>query len=256
MSSAEPLLECVEVSIDYGGVRAVDRVSLRVEPGTLVGLIGPNGAGKTSLIDGIAGFTPTATGRVLVDGVDCARMAPHQRARRGLARTFQSLELFDDLSVADNVLAAAEQPRWWTLFADLVQPGRAATGVADAEHAMAALGIEALADRSPDEISQGQRKLVSVARALAGGPRLLLLDEPASGLSTAESAHLGRRLRTLVDTGRSILLVDHDMSLVLSVCDVVYVLDFGRVLASGTPAAIRVDPKVVAAYLGEQAGAS
>jgi len=247
------LLECFDVSVAYGGVHAVDDVSLRVEAGTLVGLIGPNGAGKTSLIDAISGFTPTAGGRVVFDGTDLAGRQPHHRARLGMARTFQSLELFDDLSVRDNLLAAAEQPRWWSVFADLVHPGRAdaSTGVVD--HVLDVLGIADLADRSPDAISQGQRKLVGVGRALAARPRILLLDEPASGLDTAESSELGTRLRRLRDEGHTILLVDHDMGLVLNVCDVVYVLDFGQVLAAGTPAEIRDDTAVVDAYLGAQA---
>ncbi len=247
------LLECDEISVAYGGVHAVDRVSLRVEPGTLVGLIGPNGVGKTSLIDAISGFTPTAHGRVVFDGTDLSDAPPHRRARLGLARTFQSLELFDDLSVRDNLLAAAERPRWWTVFADFVHPGRATDSAAVVDHVFDVLGIAGLADRSPAEISQGQRKLVGVARALAGRPRLLLLDEPASGLDTSESRDLGTRLRGLLGEGCAMLLVDHDMGLVLDVCDMVYVLDFGQILAAGTPAEIRGDAAVIDAYLGEQA---
>lgn len=247
------LLDVRDVSIDYGGVRAVDQVSLQVEPGALVGLIGPNGAGKTSLIDAISGFTPTSTGSVIFGGVDVTAAPPHRRARRGLARTFQSLELFDDLTVRDNLLAASEMPRWWTVFADVIRPARPLASIDRVDAALARLGISALAERSPDEISQGQRKLVSVARALAGAPRLMLLDEPASGLSTAESAQLGVRLRKIVDDGCAVLLVDHDMSLVLNVCDVVHVLDFGRTLATGSPAEIRNNPEVIGAYLGEAA---
>jgi branched-chain amino acid transport system ATP-binding protein len=247
------LLECFGVSVAYGGLYAVDRVSLRVDPGSLVGLIGPNGAGKTSLIDAISGFIPTAQGRVLFDGTDLLGAPPHRRARLGLARTFQSLELFDDLSIRDNVLAAAERTRWWTVFADFVHPGRATHSAAFIDHVLDVFGISRLADRSPAEISQGQRKLVGIARALAGRPRLLILDEPASGLDTKESHDLGTRLRGLVDEGFAMLLVDHDMGLVLNVCDIVYVLDFGQIIAEGTPAQIRGDASVIDAYLGAQA---
>jgi ABC-type branched-subunit amino acid transport system ATPase component len=247
------LLECLDVSVAYGGVHAVDTVSLRVEPGTLAGLIGPNGAGKTSLIDAISGFTPTVHGRVVFGGTDVTRAPPHRRARMGLARTFQSLELFDDLTVRDNLLAAAQSLRWWSILADLVHPSRASDAAGVVEHVLDVLGIAGLAEQTPAEISQGQRKLVGVARALARRPRLLLLDEPASGLDTSESQDLGARLRKLVAEGYTMLLVDHDMDLVLNVCDVVYVLDFGQIIAEGTPAQIRGNESVITAYLGAKA---
>ncbi|MBM3670941.1 MAG: ABC transporter ATP-binding protein [Actinobacteria bacterium] len=248
---AAALLECVDVSVNYGGVCAVDRASLAVEPGQLVGLIGPNGAGKTSLVDAISGFVPISTGRVLFDGVDLARSKPHQRARAGLVRTFQSLELFDDLSVRDNLLAASERPPWWRLAGEVAWPRLGRDQLAEIDGALESVGIAELAGRSPGEISQGQRKLVAVARALATHPKLLLLDEPASGLDTDESAELGRRLRTLLDRGTSMLLVDHDMGLVLEVCDHLVVLDFGRVIATGPPSVVRGDRSVIEAYLGE-----
>jgi branched-chain amino acid transport system ATP-binding protein len=247
-----PLLECHELSVEYGGVRAVDHASLAVEPGQVVGLIGPNGAGKTTLVDAISGFVVTSTGRLLFDGHDLADRKPHQRARLGLVRTFQSLELFDDLSVRDNLFAAAERPPWWRLAGELVWPRLGRTDAHAVDDALDALGIADLGDRSPDEISQGQRKLVGVARAIAARPKLLLLDEPASGLDTEESAHLGTRLRALLERGITILLVDHDMGLVLEVCDHIFVLDFGRILAAGPPDAIRADRSVIEAYLGER----
>lgn len=247
-----PLLECRELSVDYGGVHAVDHASFSVEPGQIVGLIGPNGAGKTTFVDAISGFVATSTGSLMFDGHDLRDRKPHHRARLGLVRTFQSLELFDDLSVRDNLLAASEHPSWWRLAGELVWPRLGRTDASAVDDALEALDIVDLGDRSPDEISQGQRKLVGVARAIAARPKLLLLDEPASGLDTDESTHLGTRLRGLLDRGITIVLVDHDMGLVLDVCDHIFVLDFGRILASGAPDAIRTDRSVIEAYLGER----
>ena len=232
------VLEISELTVRYGVVTAVDRLSLSVGEGQIVGLVGPNGAGKTSSIDAACGFT-TADGSVRLDGKEVGRLPAHKRARLGLGRTWQSLELFDDLTVADNLLVA----------------GRAGTRrVAEARQlvgdALAAVEIARLADRYPTELSQGQRKLVGVARALAGGPRVVCMDEPAAGLDTRESRGLGVQLRALAASGLGILLVDHDMTLVLDVCDHVVVIDFGRRIAAGPPSSIRVDPVVLEAYLG------
>jgi branched-chain amino acid transport system ATP-binding protein len=245
-----PLLEAEDLSVTYGGLAALSEVSLNVERGTLVGLIGPNGAGKTTMIDAITGFA-SARGRLTFDGSSVDGLPPHVRARRGLARTFQSIELFADLSVRENLLVAAERPAWWSAFADLVHPRRAShdNGV---DRALDLLGLTPLADRLPGEISLGQRKLVGLARTLAGEAKLALLDEPAAGLDTRESHELGHTLRSVVDDGVALLLVDHDMGLVLSVCDYVYVLDFGRVIAEGRPEAVRRNDAVISAYLGEQ----
>lgn len=231
--------------VTFGAVRAVDGVSLDVTPGRLVGLIGPNGAGKTTLIDAVTGFVP-ATGQISLGRVGLAGMAPHRRARAGLGRTWQTVELFGDLTVAENLhVAARPGRRHWSR-----RPREADGQVAQA---LGALGIASLASRRPAHLSQGERKLVDLARALAAGARVLCLDEPAAGLDTAESADLGRRLRALVDRNLSVLLVDHDMGLVLGVCDEVYVLDFGRVIAHGTAAEICSNPTVIDAYLGQAA---
>jgi branched-chain amino acid transport system ATP-binding protein len=177
------------------------------------------------------------------------------RASLGLVRTFQSLELFEDLTVRDNLLVAAEQPKWYSFLADIVMPGRGGRAVRDqVAVALDALGLTDLADTHPSDLSHGQRKLIGVARALAANPKLLLLDEPAAGLDTQESMLLGRHLRGFLDLGVSLFLIDHDMGLVLNVCDYIYVLDFGKVIAHGTPAQVRADPAVIAAYLGESAG--
>jgi branched-chain amino acid transport system ATP-binding protein len=248
-----PLLETRDLTVSYGGVRANDQISLHVEEGEIFGLIGPNGAGKTTFIDAITGFTPVGHGQVLFAGQDITSWSAHMRARAGLARTFQSSELFGDLSVLDNLLVVAEPRPWWTFAADLVRPRASSAAVEQAEWALGVLGIEHIADKVSSELSQGQRKLVGVARALAGRPKLLLVDEPAAGLDTAESVILGKHLRGVVETGITVLMVDHDMGLVLSTCDRICVLDFGRKIAEGAPDSVKSDPAVVTAYLGTAA---
>jgi branched-chain amino acid transport system ATP-binding protein len=231
-------------------VRAVVDVDLEVGEGQLVGLIGPNGAGKTTFIDAISGFVPSR-GRVELDGVDLSRLRPHARALRGLARTWQSIELFDDLTVHENLLVASHRPSLWSTIRETVSVSTPDS--AEIDRALELLGLGAYADELPTELSQGQRKLVGIARALVAKPRLVCLDEPAAGLDTNESEELGRRLRRLVDDGQAMLLVDHDMGLVLGICDEVVVLEFGRVIARGAPDVVRRDRQVIAAYLGRAA---
>jgi len=245
------LLETIDMTVAFGGLRAVNAVSLQVEQGRLVGLIGPNGAGKTTFIDGITGFVPTS-GRIVFEGRDIGSLPAHRRALAGLGRTWQSLELFDDLTVRENLMVAAERLTARSFLADLVAPFRR-RDVSAVEQALAVLSLTELAERLPTELSQGQRKLVGVARALAARPRLVCMDEPAAGLDTAESIELGQRLRGLVDQGTTIFLVDHDMGLVLNVCDYIYVIEFGQKIAEGTPAEIKTNDRVIEAYLGEQA---
>lgn len=245
-----PLLDARGVTVNYGGVSANDNVNIRIETGTFVGLIGANGAGKTTFVDAVTGFTPLTSGTVLLDGDEISRVRPEERAQRGLVRTFQSLELFDDLSVWDNVLIACEPVSLWRLPRDLFRRRLPGEVQERADWAIDTLGIRRFRDRLPQDLSNGQRKLVALARALAARPKLLLLDEPASGLDSTESRELGVVLRGLLDHGITVFMVDHDMSLVLSVCDEINVLDFGRIVASGTPAQIRTDPAVIAAYLG------
>jgi branched-chain amino acid transport system ATP-binding protein len=245
------LLETVDLTVRYGGVVAVDRLNLRVEEGSIVGLIGPNGAGKTSFIDALTGLT-AAQGAVNFGGRDLAPLPAHRRAKAGLVRTWQSIELFEDLTVRENLQVAAESESRFDLIVDLVRPNsrrvlRASEAV---DQALAVLDLSEQAARFPTELSQGDRKLVGVARALAARPRLVCMDEPAAGLNSDESQAFGRRLRGIVDQGTSILLVDHDMGLVFEVCDYLFVINFGQLLAHGPAAEIRNDPSVVEAYLG------
>jgi branched-chain amino acid transport system ATP-binding protein len=248
-------LRTEQLGVSHGGIVAVADVDLELRAGEVVGLIGPNGAGKTSTVDAISGFVPHR-GRVLLDGRDLSSEPPHVRVRAGLARTWQTGELFEDLTVRQHCELAARPGRTRDLFADLVRPRRRRGGPAVGD-VLEALELSDVADALPVDLPLGRQKLVGVARALAARPVALLLDEPAAGLDSAESLDFGRRLRALVDaTGDgggdalAVLLIDHDTELVLGVCDRVAVLDFGSVIATGTPAEVRADSRVVEAYLG------
>jgi sulfate-transporting ATPase len=230
-----PLLDVKRLSVRYGGVLAVDDVSFSVEAGQIVGLIGPNGAGKTTTIDALCGFHGYE-GSVALAGQDVTGLSPHRRAALGLARTFQLAGVSDDLTVEENVRVGQHRVS--------THDPAALTRILEE------LGLVEMRDLQVSMLSQGQRQLVSVARALAGEPRLLLLDEPAAGLDSTESLWLAERLRGVRDTGVTILLVDHDMSLVLNLCDAIDVLDFGALIATGTPDEIRKNQLVSTAYLG------
>jgi branched-chain amino acid transport system ATP-binding protein len=248
-----PVLEVDSLRVQYGNVVALNDVSFTVPRGAVMGLIGPNGAGKTTLIDALTAYTRPATGAVVFEGQATRGVRPHRLARRGLVRTFQSVELFDDLTVVENLAVAAQPPSLLGALGSVF--GLAGEGGAeDVSWALSVTGLADVAERYPTELSHGQRKLVGVGRALACRPSLLLLDEPAAGLDTDETLALGRRLRTLPDHGVTVLLIDHDMGLVLGICDRVLVLDFGNVIAAGTPAEIRANPAVIDAYLGSSGG--
>ncbi|CAB4929324.1 unannotated protein [freshwater metagenome] len=248
-----PILDAQGVTVTYGGVNANDHVDLSIDEGQFVGLIGANGAGKTTFVDAITGFTPLSDGAIQFDGNDITRMEPHKRAKSGLVRTFQQLELFDDLSVRANLLVACEPSKLLSMPRDIFRRTWPAEIEDRIDWALDKVGLTDLATMLPEDLSHGQRKLVGVARALAARPRLVLLDEPAAGLDATESADLAGTLRGLLDDGISVFLIDHDMGLVLAVCDYLYVLDFGRIVAKGTPAEIRRNPAVIAAYLGDSA---
>jgi ABC-type branched-subunit amino acid transport system ATPase component/ABC-type branched-subunit amino acid transport system permease subunit len=237
--------------VRYGAVTAVDALSLSVQPGQIVGLIGPNGAGKTSAIDAITGFTKAAAGEIVMDGVDIARTSVHARSRAGLSRSFQSLQLFDDMTVLDNLRTASDPRDLASGVTDLVVPRTPKLSAA----ALAAIDIfelHGVLQTRVRDLPYGQRRLLSIARAVATRPSLLLLDEPAAGLGEHESTELATLVRKLPDEwGMGILLVEHDMNFVMSVCDRLIVLDFGRTIADGSPRDVRNDSDVIAAYLGE-----
>ena len=248
-------LEVENVSVRFGGLVAVDGVSLTAPAGRITGLIGPNGAGKTTTFNACSGLVATASGRVRLGGEDVTRFGPAERARRGLGRTFQRMELFDSLPVRDNVALGREaglagSRPWHHLRARRADRDavRAAT-----DDALELCGVTDLADRRPADLSTGQRRLVELARVVAGGFRLLLLDEPSSGLDHTETDRFGDVLRTLVDErGTGLLIVEHDMALVMRICHYVYVLDFGRPIFEGPPEAVVASDVVRAAYLGDE----
>lgn len=240
-------LSVTNLSVHYGGVAALTDVSLSVTAGSLVGLIGPNGAGKTTFLDALSGFVPYS-GSVTFAGRSFDRLRPHRRQRAGIGRTFQSLELYDDLSVLDNLLISAS-PSLKGVVPELFW-GSPAAETPRVQELLDTFHLRPLAGELVTDLSQGQRKLVAVARALASDPLMVLLDEPAAGLDSRESRWLGEILRHVASGGTTLLLIDHDMDLVLGVCDIVHVLNFGHLIATGTPDAVRRDPDVIAAYLG------
>jgi branched-chain amino acid transport system ATP-binding protein len=242
------LLDATDIIVRFGGLQALDSASLTVEPGCVTGLIGPNGAGKTTLFNVITGLQRPTSGRVTLEGRDITGAKPHKRARLGVARTFQRLEAFGSLSARENVLVAAEMRRRWAK--DAQSPGEIT------EELLEQVGIAGVADIIVDELPTGTARLVEVARALATKPRVLLLDEPSSGLDDDETDALGRLLLQLAESGLGILLVEHDMPFVMHTCIHIDVLDFGRVIATGNPTEIQGDPSVQAAYLGSGTGAT
>ena len=239
------LLSARSIVVRFGGIDALADASIEVESSAVTGLIGPNGAGKTTFFNVITGLQRPLRGRVVFDDQDITGQSPYRRARMGIARTFQKLEAFSSLSARDNVLVAAEQRR---------RRDRSERSSAElADELLARVGLEDVADFMVGTLPTGTARLVELARALATSPKLLLLDEPSSGLDDHETAAMASLLRDLVTDGLAVLLVEHDMSFVMGTCDVITVLDFGRVISSGTPDDIGADPAVQAAYLGTMA---
>jgi sulfate-transporting ATPase len=245
------VLEVADIVVRFGGVTAVDGATLRVEPGRVVGLIGPNGAGKTTLIDAITGFVPPAQGHVRLSSDDITRWPVYRRARAGLSRSFQSLELFESSTVRENLSVASDPGALASYVTDAAYPRRGRlSGMAAV--AVREFRIDDCLDTTVSDLSYGRRRLVAIARAIATEPSVLLLDEPAAGLSSGETRELATIVRHLADEfGFGVLVVEHDMAFVMSICDKVVVLDFGRQIATGTPSEVSSDPAVIAAYLGD-----
>lgn len=246
----EAEMEVRGLTVAYGVVTAVDNLDLTISPGQIVGLIGPNGAGKTTAIDAMSGFVKPRAGTITIGGEDVVRASVHQRAAAGMGRTFQTVELFDDLTVAENLAVTVEKVGWWHYATDLLRRRKVALPASVLEQA-ASLGLNDL-HVMPDELSQGQRRILGVLRAVAAGPRVLLLDEPAAGLNRVETEHLGQVLRQLATESRiGMLLVEHDLSMVTAICDRVVAIDFGKTIFDGPVSGAIDDPAIRAAYLGE-----
>lgn len=240
------------ITVRFGGHTAVSAVDLSASAGTIVGLIGPNGAGKTTTFNALTGMLTPNSGRVRLDGTDVTRWSTHRRARHGMARTFQRLEVFTTLTVADNIQVAIELRRRWNPLNFAGRWDRQSLN-AEVDALVARLGLEDVQNDAAGSLSTGKARLVEVARALAIRPKVLLLDEPASGLDGAETERFGALIRELADEGVAVLMVEHDMDLVMAACDDIYVLDFGSCIAHGDAASIRSNPSVLAAYLGTAA---
>ena len=241
-----PALEAVDITVTFGGTVALDEVRISADPGAVTGLIGPNGAGKTTLFNVITGLQSPTGGRVALHGRDVTGLPPSRRARMGLARTFQRLELFTSLSVRDNIRVAGDIRNAWGR-------GHRINVNAEAERVIELTGLGDVAERDVSDIPTGRARVVEVARALMTQPSVLLLDEPAAGQTERETEAFGQMLGRLAQDGLAVCLVEHDMALVMQVCATIHVLDYGKQLATGSPEQVRNDPAVIAAYLGAPA---
>ena len=255
-----PLLEAENVSLRFGGVKALSDVSFDLYQGEILGLIGPNGAGKTTMFNCITGVIAGYKGHIRYDGRDLRHLKPHERARLKIARTFQNLELFDELSALDNLLVPLDAFSRRGLIGDLLRlPPTLLDERRAQEEARSILHFLSLgdyADTPAGDLPVGLQRRLEVGRALCLEPRLLLLDEPAAGLDARETAELARLLATVRARFKvTVLVVDHDMALIMRICNRIYVLDYGKIIAEGPPEQIRDDPQVARAYLGEAAAA-
>ena len=244
------------ISLRFGGVTALQDVAFAVEPGQLQAIIGPNGAGKTSLFNVITGLYPLDAGEILLDGARLTGAPTHVVARHGIVRTFQNLEIFANMTVLENVLTGEHLHGRYGALDALLRTRRFAREERrlrqQAEEALRFVGLQDVLGQPAGHLPFGSQRLLEIARALGAAPRILLLDEPAAGLNVKETEALGGLIRRIVDRGVTVLMVEHDMSLVMGISDRVLVLNYGEVIASGTPAAVQQNPAVIAAYLGEE----
>ncbi|MFG2086806.1 MULTISPECIES: ABC transporter ATP-binding protein [unclassified Spirillospora] len=248
MPETASLLETRGITVRFGGNTAVNDVGLTMHEGKITGLIGPNGAGKTTMFNTITGLQKPASGQVLLDGDDITGLSPTKRARRGMARTFQRLELFLSLSVRDNVRVAGD-----ILRSHSHSHSRKRFDMdEETDKVLERTGLTDIADRDVSDIPIGRARVVEVARALMTSPRVLLLDEPASGQTDRETEAFAEMLAGLAGEGLAICLVEHDLPLVMKLCSTIHVLDYGTLIASGTPAEIKDSPEVIAAYIGTE----
>jgi branched-chain amino acid transport system ATP-binding protein len=252
------VLDIRGVTVQFGGLTALDDVSVSAVPRQVTGIIGPNGAGKTTLLNAACGFVTPQSGTIFFDARELTGVRPHRLAGLGVARTLQGVGLFRGLSAVENVMVGATQTAragFWSGFFGLPRSDRDERRLREqALQALGRVGARDLADSMPETLAYGLRKRVALARALVGHPRLLLLDEPASGLSEKELPELGDLIRSLADDA-AVVVIEHRMDLVMSVCDTIFVLDFGKLIATGTPGQVQADPAVTAAYLGAEKSA-
>jgi branched-chain amino acid transport system ATP-binding protein len=245
------------VTQQFGGLTALAQVSLQAEAGNVTGLIGPNGAGKTTLINGISGLYRPTSGNIYIDSVPVQRLPPHQIARLGVARTYQNIRLFGEMSARDNLILAQHRHGQSSIAGALLRlPAFVAEQKAFAANADALLAQFGLSDKAEvlaAALPYGDQRRVEMARALATRPRLVLLDEPTAGMNPVEKQELGNHVLAMRKAGIAVLVIEHDIAFIRQVCDTVYVLNFGQIIATGTPDAIRNNPRVIEAYLGEEA---
>jgi branched-chain amino acid transport system ATP-binding protein len=255
-STATGVLDVTDVTVRFGGLTALDSVSLSAAPRQVTGIIGPNGAGKTTLLNSVCGFVKPSSGAVSFDGNELTGVRPHRLAGLGIARTLQGVGLFAGLTAIENVMVGATRAAragFWSGLFGLPWSDRDERQLRErALQALDRVGAADLADRMPGTLAYGLRKRVALARALVGNPRLLLLDEPASGLSEKELPELGELIKQSAAEA-SVVVIEHRMDLMMSICDTIFVLDFGKLIATGTPAQVQADPAVTAAYLGAEA---